>query len=204
VPRPIRIQYPGAIYHLLSRGDRREAIFVDEGDRHDFLKTLAEACQKTRFEVHAYYLMNNHFHLVVETAEGRRAFERRMETRRTGEGDPNQWQGVRRGWCLGSGPFKAALLERLHGHLGPHHSGATRRQAGAARAEKIIGEELRRRRWRESDLSRRAKADPGKLALAARLRKETTLTITEIAQRLQMGSRKGISPKIHQWRKAHE
>ena len=312
MPRQIRIEYAGAIYHLLSRGDRREAIFLDEGDRHDFLKTLAEACQKTGFEVHAYCLMRNHFHLVVETphanlvegmrwllstysnrfnhrhgrcghvfsgrykalvveggesgylrtvcdythlnpvrakllgpanrlleypwssfgmylteprhrppwlrvdrllgehgiqgdtAEGRREFERRMETRRAEEGDPNQWRGMRRGWCLGSGPFKAALLERLHGHLGPNHSGATRRQVGAARAEKIIGEELRRLRWRESDLGRRAKADPGKLALAARLRKETTLTIAEIAQRLQMGSRKGISPKIHQWRKAHE
>ena len=67
MPRKIRIEYPGAIYHVMSRGDRREDIFLDDVDRQDFLKTLAEACQKTGFEVHAYCLMKNHFHLVVET-----------------------------------------------------------------------------------------------------------------------------------------
>ena len=51
----------------MSRGDRRRAIYLDEVDRQDFLKTLAEACQKTGFQVHAYCLMRNHFHLVVET-----------------------------------------------------------------------------------------------------------------------------------------
>jgi hypothetical protein len=43
----MRVQYPGAIYHLISRGDRRETIFDDDVDRQDFLKTLAETCQKT-------------------------------------------------------------------------------------------------------------------------------------------------------------
>src|SRR5437762_13347020 len=62
-----RVEYAGAIYHLMSRGDRREQIYYDDVDRQDFLKTLAEACQKTGFEVHAYCLMKNHFHLVVET-----------------------------------------------------------------------------------------------------------------------------------------
>ena len=47
VPRKIRIQYPGAMYHLMSRGGRRENIFLEDVDRHDFLKTLAEPCQKT-------------------------------------------------------------------------------------------------------------------------------------------------------------
>src|SRR5438093_1218764 len=58
-----RVEYAGAIYHLMSRGDRREQIYYDDVDRQDFLKTLAEACQKTGFEVHAYCLMKNHFHL---------------------------------------------------------------------------------------------------------------------------------------------
>ncbi len=47
MPRRLRIEYPGAMYHLMSRGDRRENIFLDDVDRHDLLKTLAEACQKT-------------------------------------------------------------------------------------------------------------------------------------------------------------
>src|SRR5271166_5946402 len=67
VPRQMRVEYPGAIYHIMSRGDRQQAIYLDDADRHDFLKTLAQACQKTGFQVHAYCLMRNHFHLVVET-----------------------------------------------------------------------------------------------------------------------------------------
>jgi REP element-mobilizing transposase RayT len=69
MPRQLRMEYEGAIYHVLSRGDRKKAIFLDDVDRQDFLKTLAEACQKTGFEVHAYCLMKNHFHLVVETPQ---------------------------------------------------------------------------------------------------------------------------------------
>ena len=49
MPRKLRVQFPGAIYHVMSRGDRREAIFRDDVNRQDFLKTLAEACQKTGF-----------------------------------------------------------------------------------------------------------------------------------------------------------
>src|SRR5437667_2185587 len=51
----------------MNRGDRREAIFKDDRDRNCFLETLAEACGKTNWLVHAYCLMGNHFHLVVET-----------------------------------------------------------------------------------------------------------------------------------------
>lgn len=65
--RKLRIQYEGAIYHLLNRGDRREDIFHDDDDRRLFLKTLGEACAKTSWQIHAYCLMRNHFHLVVET-----------------------------------------------------------------------------------------------------------------------------------------
>ena len=67
MPRKLRIEYPGAMYHVMSRGNRRQDIFLDDVDRHDFLKTLAEACQKTAWEVHAFCLMSNHYHLVVET-----------------------------------------------------------------------------------------------------------------------------------------
>src|SRR5579872_434468 len=65
--RKLRVPYPGAIYHILSRGDRRERIFVDDQDRLKLLGTLGETCQKTGWQVHAYCLMANHFHAVVET-----------------------------------------------------------------------------------------------------------------------------------------
>jgi putative transposase len=65
--RKLRVQYPGAIYHVMNRGDRRESIHEDGEDRSLFLETLGEACQKTDWQVHAWCLMSNHFHLVIET-----------------------------------------------------------------------------------------------------------------------------------------
>ena len=68
--RPLRIQYPGAVYHVMARGNRGEGIFQDERDRQCFLQTLGEACEKTGWRIHAYVLMGNHYHLLVETPEG--------------------------------------------------------------------------------------------------------------------------------------
>jgi len=67
MPRKLRLEYAGAIYHVMNRGDRREDIFLDDEDRRRFVHTLGEACEKTDWRVHAYCLMRNHFHLVVET-----------------------------------------------------------------------------------------------------------------------------------------
>ena len=65
--RGLKSSVAGAIYHVMNRGDRRKNIFHDEQDHVRFLKTLGEACQKTVWQVHAWCLMGNHFHLVVET-----------------------------------------------------------------------------------------------------------------------------------------
>jgi putative transposase len=62
-----RIEYPGAMYHVLNRGDQREDIFRTEADRELFLETFTQACAKTDWQVHAYCLMRNHFHLAIET-----------------------------------------------------------------------------------------------------------------------------------------
>lgn len=67
--RQVRIEYEGATYHVLCRGDRREAIFADDLDRQKFLATLNETIGKTGWRVHAYVLMGNHYHLLVETPE---------------------------------------------------------------------------------------------------------------------------------------
>jgi REP element-mobilizing transposase RayT len=69
MPRKARVEFPGAVYHLLDRGDRQEAIFRDNRDREQFLATLAEACKRTGWRVHAWVLMTNHYHLLVETPE---------------------------------------------------------------------------------------------------------------------------------------
>lgn len=67
--RSIRIEFAGAFYHVMARGSRREAIFLDDEDREFFLKTLGEACAMTGWKVHAWVLMSNHYHLVIETPE---------------------------------------------------------------------------------------------------------------------------------------
>ena len=53
MPRKLRVEYEGAIYHVMNRGDRREPIFVNDADRHLFLETLGQACAKTGWQVHA-------------------------------------------------------------------------------------------------------------------------------------------------------
>ena len=62
-------KFPEAMYHVMARGNRRAAIVQDDQDRVTFLRTLAEACEPTGFLVHAYVLMTNHYHLLVETPQ---------------------------------------------------------------------------------------------------------------------------------------
>lgn len=306
MPRKIRVEYPGAIYNIMSRGDRREDIFLDDVDRQDFIKTLAETCQKTSFQVHAFCLMSNHYHLVVETpnanlvagmawlqstytirlnhrhklfghvfsgryksilidgsgtgylktacdyvhlnpvragllkpedrlmaypwssfgwylaarehrprwlrvdrllgehgiqqdtALSRQEFERRMEARRAEESG-EEVEELRRGWCLGSAEFRARMLERMEGKLGEHHSGETRLETAQAKAERIVAEELTRLGWEGEQLSLRRKNDPQKLEIAARLRRETALTLKQIAARIGLGSSRSANATLHRW-----
>jgi len=65
--RKLRVQYEGAIYHVMNRGDHREDIFRTEKDRELFLETLGQTCAKTDWQIHSWCLMRNHFHLVIET-----------------------------------------------------------------------------------------------------------------------------------------
>ncbi len=65
----MRVEYEGACYHVFCRGDRREAIVRTDADRQLFLSTLEETCSKTGWRVHAYVLMPNHYHLLLETPE---------------------------------------------------------------------------------------------------------------------------------------
>ncbi|MFQ5847093.1 MAG: transposase [Candidatus Methylomirabilales bacterium] len=67
--RKPRVQFPGAFYHVLIRGNRREAIFFDDTDRHGYLGRLHEARQRFAFTLYAYVLMPNHVHLLLETGD---------------------------------------------------------------------------------------------------------------------------------------
>ena len=68
--RALRIEYPGAVYHIMARGNQGRSIFADDKDRQRFLDTLAQACEKTGWHVDAFVLMGNHYHLPAETPEG--------------------------------------------------------------------------------------------------------------------------------------
>ena len=67
--RPLRLEFPGALYHVTSRGNRQENIYLDDGDRSGFLDVLGDVCHRFLWTMHAYCLMTNHYHLVVETAD---------------------------------------------------------------------------------------------------------------------------------------
>src|SRR6266542_96290 len=97
VARKLRVEYAGAIYHVMNRGDRREPIFQDEADRQRFVETLGEGCERSGWQVHAYCLMPNHFHLVVETPQ------------------PTLVAGMK--WFLGTYTGRFNRRHKLFGHL---------------------------------------------------------------------------------------
>ena len=93
--RPLRIEYAGALYHVTSRGDRRERIYEDDGDRQAFLAVLESVVERFNWICHGYCLMGNHYHLLIETP------------------DPNLSRGMRQ--LNGSYTQK---YNRLHGKVG--------------------------------------------------------------------------------------
>jgi putative transposase len=111
--RPLRIELAGGLYHVTARGNERKPVFRDSGDRQELLEILAQVCSRCRWRCYAYCLMDNHYHLVVETlvpslARGMRqlngVYAKRFNSRH------------RRVGHLFQGRYASALIER-HGHL---------------------------------------------------------------------------------------
>jgi REP element-mobilizing transposase RayT len=309
--RKLRVEYPGAVYHVMHRGDRREPISQNDADRQHFVATLGETCAKTGWQVQAYVLMPNHFHLVVETPQpnlvagmkwflgtytsrfnrrhklfghlfsgrykslvvdgsgtgylksvcdyvhlnpgraklvaveqplksfpwsswpaylgapskrpawlrvdrllgeygiakdsptGRQRLEQALEERRGAE-ENQEFQAIRRGWCLGEETFRKELLGQMSDRMGAEHYGEERAETAATKAEGIIAEELKQRKWKATELQTRSKGDPAKVSLAARLRAETTMTAGWIAERLGMGSRGYLNHLLYRRRKSRD
>jgi len=91
------MEFDGAMYHVMCRGDRREAVFQDDVDCERFLETLGQACERTGWRVHAYVLMGNHYHLLLETPVA------------------NLVAGMR--WLQGTYTVRHNVRHRLVGHL---------------------------------------------------------------------------------------
>jgi hypothetical protein len=136
-----------------------------------------------------------------DSPAGRQRLEHELETRR-GEEKDEEFNLIRRGWCLGDGTFRQELLTQMSERIGAEHYGVERRQTAEAMAEQIIAQELKRRRWNEVALKTRPKGDPANVALATRLRAETTMTVGWIAERLGMGSRGYLNHLLYRQRKS--
>jgi putative transposase len=107
--RPLRIEFPGAVYHVTSRGDRREPIYADDDDRHQHLAVIEQAMSRFDAQVLAYCLMGNHYHLVLHTRQAN--LSRLM---RHVNGVYTQGFNRRHGLAghLFQGRFKAVLVDR--------------------------------------------------------------------------------------------
>lgn len=107
--RQLRLEYPGAVYHVTSRGNARNAIYADDGDRQSFLKALQSVVTRYHWVCHAYCLMGNHYHLLIETPAGN--LSRGM---RQLNGVYTQAYNRRHGLIghLFQGRFKAILVEK--------------------------------------------------------------------------------------------
>ncbi len=76
--RPLRIEYAGAVYHITSRGNEKKAVFKDDQDRINFLNTLQHVNKRYNWLCHAYCMMDNHYHLLIETPDGNLALGMRQ------------------------------------------------------------------------------------------------------------------------------
>jgi len=97
MPRKPRVEYAGAVYHVMDRGDRLKTVFREGGDRELFLKTPGQACERTGWRVHSYVLMGNHYHMLLETPE------------------PNLSTGMQ--WLQSTYTIRHHVKHRLRGHL---------------------------------------------------------------------------------------
>ena len=140
------------------------------------------------------------YRIPKDSAAGRRVLEQAVEERRAAESGAD-YKAIRRGWCFGEETFRKELLAQMTERIGAEHYGEERLETDVEKAEHIIVEELKRRRWQEADLAKRAKGDLGKVRIAGRLREETLVTVKWIAERLKMGTAGYVNNRLYRWRK---
>jgi putative transposase len=132
VSRPLRLEYPGALYHVTSRGHERGPIFDDESDRRQFLDLLASVVSDQAWLLHSYCLMGNHYHLLVETV--RPTLSRGMHSLNSRYSEHFNRRHERSGHLF-EGRFKAIVVQKqahlleLHRYivLNPVRAGIVRR-----------------------------------------------------------------------------
>ena len=131
-----------------------------------------------------------------DSRASRSRLEEAMEARRAEE-EGAEYKSIRRGWFFGDKSLKEELLERVSEQAGDWDYGEELRESTEAKAERMVREELRRRKWTERTLSERRKGDPEKIAIARRLREETTMTLAWVANRLNMGTQTHLAHLLY-------
>jgi REP element-mobilizing transposase RayT len=136
--RSIRIEHPGALYHVMARGNRRGRIYRDDDDRRFFLSAMGEACERTGWRVHAWVLMSNHYHLLIQTPEAnlvdgmkclQNTYTRRFNIRHRlwGRLFGDRYKAVP---VEGGGFYYETLLDYIH--LNPVRAGLVKPQTGGS------------------------------------------------------------------------
>ena len=149
--RPLRIQYSGAMYHVMNRGDQREDIFRDDEDRQRFLGTRTEACWGSypdylrKPEARPRWLRVDRLlgekGIPKDSEAGREQFSKMREARRAEEStaDYEHW---RKDWVLGTEQFRQELLAAVTERIGPSHFGEQRQETAEQKAEGLLKAEL--------------------------------------------------------------
>ena len=142
--RQLRIEYPGAVYHVMARGNRREAIVRDDQDREMFMATLAGACKRTGWQVLAWVLMDNHYHWLVRTpkpnlVKGMKWFQhtytQRFNARHRFWGHlfGGRYKAIPVQGAEGPGDYLRTLMDYIH--LNPARAGLVKTGAGLGMLE---------------------------------------------------------------------
>ncbi len=109
--RQVRLEYPGAVYHVTSRGNDRQDVYKSKADRYKFLEILEQACKRHQWAVYAYCLMDNHYHLLIETREATLSKGMRHVNGVYTQWDNNSRKEKRFGHLF-QGRFKAIVVDR--------------------------------------------------------------------------------------------
>ena len=140
--------------------------------------------------------------IAEDSLAGRQEIERRVEARRQAETPAEEFRTIRRGWCFGPPEFRKGMHTRMGEKLGPSHAGEMHQESAAAKEKPIMAEQLRSRNLTEEELQSRSKGDPVKIAIAARLRQETTLSLKCITARVGLRTSKSANARLHKWMRA--
>jgi len=147
MPRPWRLAFPGAKYHVTSRGNARQRIFLGDDDRERFVAQLAHAVAQDEVILYAYCLMPNHYHLLMETPRGN--IQRFMQRLNTAYSMYFRYKHARPGHCL-QGRYGAKIVEgndylvRLTRYI---HLNPVRGKPWAEKGNGNTAQYLRRYRW---------------------------------------------------------